>query len=395
MSAYNKVNGTYACEHPHLLSEILRRQLGFQGWVMSDYGATHSTVEAANAGLDQEMPTPVFFGDQLLQAIQTGQVSPGTLDSTVHRIVRTMFAHGLFEQPVQISSLPVQPHGKLAREIAGHAIVLLKNAGELLPLSSQELRSVAVIGGDAHHNIAGGGSSLVKPPYLVSMLEGIRRRAGERVRVEYAEGVDPLSAADLLPGPPSVPSSILTPMKSDTLAHGLHAEYWTNACFEGEPDLVRVDRQVALNLGFFNYSMFNASSLTTPQEFSNAISVRWTGSITAPTTGNYTLSLTHLGTARLYLDGHLKIENPGIVLGSQSVALHLVAGQPHALRIDYAADRPEQYAPAPGELSVAGLTGSKVRLGWEHPPEAVPSAMQEAAALAGRSDVAIVVVRDY
>jgi len=227
------------------------------------------------------------------------------------------------------------------------------------------------------------------------MLEGIRRRVGEGVRVQYAEGVDPGSAVDLLPGPPLVPSSVLTPASSSSEVHGLHAEYWTNTRFEGEPELVRTDRQVALNLGFFNYTIFNASSLKTPEEFNNAISVRWTGSLTAPVTGEYTLSLTHLGTARLYLDGRLLIDDPGITLETQSVTLHLVADQPHALRIDYAADRPEQYTPVPGEVSTSGLIGSKVRLGWEHPADMVPPAMQEAAALAARSDVAVVVVRDY
>ncbi|MFL5698016.1 MAG: glycoside hydrolase family 3 C-terminal domain-containing protein [Ktedonobacteraceae bacterium] len=395
MGAYNKVNGIYSCENPHLLTEILKQQLGFTGWVMSDFEATHSTVEAANAGLDQEMPSAKFFGDQLLSALQTGQVSLATLEDKVHRILRTMFALGLFEHPVEIRPLPVQEHGKQAREIADKGIVLLKNAGGLLPLSSQQVRSVAVIGGDADHNIVGGGSSLVKPTYLVSMLEGIRRRVGEGVRVEYAEGVDPASAADLLPGPPLVPSSILTPAGSGPQAHGLHAEYWTNTRFEGEPRLVRTDRQVALNLGFFNYSIFNASSLRTPEEFNNAISVRWTGSITAPVTGKYTLSLTHLGTARLFLDGQLLIEDAGITLGTHSVTLQLVAGQPHTLRINYAADRPEQYTPVPGELSIGAMIGSKVRLGWEHPEDAIPPAMQEAAALAGQADVAVVIVRDY
>ena len=136
-----------------------------------------------------------------------------------------MFAQGLFEHPVQISPLAVQEHGQLAREIAGKGIVLLKHPDGLLPLSSQELHSVAVIGGDANHNIAGGGSSLVKPTYVVSILEGIRRRAGEGVLVEYAEGVDPASAVDLLPGPPLVPSSVLTPTDSGPEAQGLHAEY--------------------------------------------------------------------------------------------------------------------------------------------------------------------------
>ncbi len=395
MGAYNKVNGVFSCENPHLLTEILKQQLGFTGWVMSDFEATHSTVQAANAGLDQEMPSAKFFGDRLLEAIQTGQVSLAPLDDKVHRILRTMFALGLFEHPVQISPLPVEEHGKQAREIASKGIVLLKNAGGLLPLSGHQLSSVAVIGGDADHNIAGGGSSLVKPTYLVSMLEGIRRRVGEGVQVEYAEGVDPASAADLLPGPPLVPSSVLTPAGSGPEVHGLHAEYWTNTRLEGEPGLVRTDRQVALNLGFFNYSIFNASSLSTPEEFNNAISVRWTGSLTAPVTGEYTLALTHLGTARLFLDGRLLIDEPGVTLSTQSVTLQLVAGQAYTLRIDYAADRPEQYTPVPGELSIGAVIGSKVRFGWEHPEGAVLSAMQEAATLAGQSDVAVVVVRDF
>ncbi len=395
MAAYNKVNGVYSCENPHLLTDILKQQVGFTGWVMSDYEATHSTVEAANAGLDQEMPNAKFFGDRLLSAIQAGQVSMVTLDDKVHRILRTMFACGLFEHPVQSKPFPIQEHSKQAREIAGKGIVLLKNAGGLLPLANDRLHSIAVIGGDADHHITGGGSSLVKPISLVSMLEGIRRQVGEGVRVEYAEGVDPASAADLLPGPPLVPSSILTPAGSDPKVHGLHAQYWTNVHFEGEPHLVRIDRQVALNLGFFNYTLFNASQITTPEALNNAISVRWTGSLKAPVTGEYILSLTHLGTARLYLDDQLLVDDPGVTLATRSVTLSLVADQSYAVRIDYAADRPEQYAPTPGELSVAGLLGSKIRFGWKHSIGAIPPAMQKAAALAAQSDVAVVVARDY
>ncbi len=398
MGAYNKINGTYCCEHPHLLTEILRQQLGFTGWVVSDFQATHSTVEAANAGLDVELELPPakYFGNRLLEAIQEGQVNLATIDDKVLRILRTMFAFRLFDSPVQISPLPVQEHGKRARAIARQGIVLLKNARELLPLSSHELRSLAVIGADADHYITGGGSSLVQPTHLVSILEGIQRRVGEGVRVEYAEGTDPLSAADLLPGPPLVPSSVLTPTGSDLEFHGLHAQYWTNTRFEGDPKLVRIDRQVGLNFGLFNFSMANASSLPpVPEDFNNVMSVRWTGSLTAPATGDYTLSLTHLGMARLYLDDQLLIDDPGITLETRSVMRHLVASEQHTLRIEYAADRPEQYAPVPGELSTFALIGAKVRFGWEHPVDAVPSAMQEAAALARKSDVAVIVVRDY
>jgi beta-glucosidase len=393
MGAYNKINGTYCCEHPHLLTGILKQQLGFKGWVVSDFEATHSTVEAANAGLDMEldMPPLKYFGDRLLQAVQAGQVSMATIDDKVYRILRSMFALQLFEHPVQPTPLPEQEHGQLAREIAGEGIVLLKNARGLLPLSSHELRSLAVIGGDADHYITGSGSSFVKPTYVVSMLEGIRRRVGEGVQVEYAEGIDPITPADLLPGPPLVPSSVLTPVGSDRHVRGLQAEYWTNTRFEGEPQLVRTDRQVNLNLGLYNF--MNASSLETPMKFNFDISVRWRGSLTVPVTGEYTLSLTHLGTARLYLDGQLLIDDPGVTLQTQSVTLSLEAFQPHALQIDYAADRPEQVAPE--GISMTSVTGSQGCLSWKHPAGVVPPAMQEAAALAGRSDVAVVVVRDY
>src|SRR5436190_10372276 len=109
MGAYNKINGTFCCENPHVLTEILRRQLGFAGWVVSDFQATHSTVEAANAGLDVELDVPPakFFGNRLLEAIQEGKVSLATIDDKVRRILRSMFAFGLFDSPVEISPLPV------------------------------------------------------------------------------------------------------------------------------------------------------------------------------------------------------------------------------------------------------------------------------------------------
>jgi beta-glucosidase len=398
MGAYNKINGTFCCEHPHLLTEILRQQLGFTGWVVSDFQAMHSTVEAANAGLDIELDIPPgkYFGTRLLQAIQEGKVSLTTIDDKVQRILRSMFAFGLFDSPVEISPLPVQEHGELAREIARKGMVLLKNTDGLLPLSIHELKSLAVIGADADHYITGGGSSFVKPTYLVSILEGIRQHVGEGVRVAYAEGTDPLSAADLLPGPPLVPSSVLTPAGSSLEFHGLRAEYWTNPHFEGEPSLVRADRQVGLNLGLFNFAMANASSLLQlPEVFNNAMSARWTGSLTAPATGEYIFSLTHLGTARLYLDDQLLIDDPGLTLRVDHVTRHLVDGEQHELRIEYAADRPEQAAPdvkGPGGFA---LIGGKVRFGWEHPPGVIPSQIQEASTLARQSDIAVIVVRDY
>lgn len=396
MGAYNKINGRYCCENPHLLTEILKQQLGFAGWVISDFEATHSTIEASNAGLDVELgiPPAKHFGTSLLTAVQAGQVSMASIDEKVSRILRTMFAYDLFDAPVQITPLSVEEHGQVARSIASQSIVLLKNTGALLPLARHELHTVAVIGADADAYITGGGSGFVRPTYLVSILEGIRQHAGESVHVAYAQGTDPVSPADLLPGPPSVPSSVLTPGDSGSQPFGLHAEYWTNTRFEGEPQLVRIDRQVGLNLGFFNFGGMNASSLpAVPVEFNSAMSVRWTGNLIAPVSGNYTLSLTHLGMARLFLNGERLIDDPGSTLETQSVTRTLVAGQVDSLLIEYASDRPEQSASR--ESSLIALTGAKIRFGWEHPAEAIPPAIQEAAAVARNADVAFVVVRDY
>ncbi len=200
---------------------------------------------------------------------------------------------------------------------------------------------MAIIGAGADHYFAGGGSAFVRPTSLVSILEGIRRRAGKGVRVKYAQGTDPVSPADLLPGPAVVPSSVLTPTDSDAGLHGLHAQYWTNTRFEGAPGLVRTDGQAALNLGFFNF--FDQSELglpATPHDLNNAMSVRWTGYLNVPLGGDYIFSLTHLGAARLLIDGQLLIDDPGIALETQSVALPLTASQSYTLQIEYAADRP-------------------------------------------------------
>ena len=398
MGAYNKINGRYCCENPHILTEILKQQLGFAGWVISDFEATHSTVEAAQAGLDVELgiPPAKHFGTSLLMAVQEGQVDITTIDEKVRRMLSTMFAYNLFDILVQIRPFPTEEHGRLAREIASESIVLLKNTDAFLPLAIHQLRSVAVIGADADAYITGGGSGFVQPTYLVSIREGIRRRVGESVHVEYAEGTDPVSAADILPGLPLVPSSVLTSGDADSQQRGLYAEYWTNTRFEGQPQLVRIDRQAALNLGFFNFGGLNASSLPAlPDEFNSAMSVRWSGNLMISRTGNYALSLTHLGTTRLFLDGELLINDPGITLEMQSVTRSLVAGQSYALRIEYAADRPEQSISGGGELGMIPLTGAKIRFGWEHPAEAIHPAIREAAVLAGRMDVVVVVVRDY
>jgi beta-glucosidase len=167
MCAYNQVNFFYACENKQLLS-ILRNDWHFTGWVMSDWGATHSTVRAVKAGLDQEMgeelDTHVWYGQMLADAVASGAVSEGEVDAMARRVLRSYFAHGVIDDPVKQGGAPDLLAGaKVTQDAAAKAIVLLKNARGVLPLAASAKR-IAVIGGAADLGVySGGGSSQVKP----------------------------------------------------------------------------------------------------------------------------------------------------------------------------------------------------------------------------------------
>lgn len=222
MCSYNHVGGTYACENPWLLDEVLRKDWGFKGYVMSDWGATHSTVAAANAGLDQESGWPFdkepFFGAPLKSAIGKGEVSPGRLNAMAGAILHAMFANGLFEKPVTAAPMDLPKeilefHSWVSRRDAEDGAVLLKNDGAILPLSPS-VRKIVVIGGHADKGVlAGGGSSLVYPVggnavpntepktwpgpvmyYPNAPLDAIRREA-PNADVRFVDGSDRAVAA--------------------------------------------------------------------------------------------------------------------------------------------------------------------------------------------------------
>jgi beta-glucosidase len=165
MCSYNRVNGDYACENKYLLTDVLKRDWKFPGFVLSDWGATHSTVKASAAGLDNEEPSAIFYGDPLLKAAQSGAVPMAQIDDHVHRILRAEFASGLVDDPVQKSVIDVMEDLHIAQHLSENSIVLLRNQDALLPLDASKLHHIAVIG--AHANvgmISGGGSAQVDPP---------------------------------------------------------------------------------------------------------------------------------------------------------------------------------------------------------------------------------------
>lgn len=222
MCSYNRVNGTHACEHPWLLTQLLRNEWGWKGYVMADWGATHSTVAAANAGLDQDsgfgLSSIPYFGDPLKAAVAKGDVSMARLNEMATHIVRAMFAHGLVDYPVTSARMDLSPamlaaHAAVTRTDAEEGAVLLKNEGAILPLTPA-VRKIVVIGGHADKGVlAGSGSSLVYPVggnavpglkptgwpgpvmyYPSSPLDAIRRQA-PGAKVTFVDGSDPAAAA--------------------------------------------------------------------------------------------------------------------------------------------------------------------------------------------------------
>jgi beta-glucosidase len=227
MCSYNKYQGDWACENDYLLNQVLKKSWGFKGWVMSDWGGTHSTNKAALAGLDQEMPGSQYFADALKKAVDSNEVPMARLNDMCHRILRSMFAVGVVDHPPVSKVVDVFQGLEDAQKIAEAGIVLLRNANRALPLNAGTVKTIAVIGSHADAGVvSGGGSAQVDPPggnavpppppppgqggrggfggmfggapvyYPSSPLKMIRAKA-PKAKVEYNAGTDAAAAAAL------------------------------------------------------------------------------------------------------------------------------------------------------------------------------------------------------
>jgi beta-glucosidase len=165
MCSYNRVNGVYACENPYLLGDVLKHDWRFPGFVLSDWGGTHSTVDAISAGLDQEQPMAEYFGPKLKQSAEFGEVPMSQIDDSARRVLYAEFQAGLVDIPVQKGVPDIEAGLETARNIEEKSIVLLKNENAILPLNTEKLRTIAIIGGHADVGMmSGGGSAQVDPP---------------------------------------------------------------------------------------------------------------------------------------------------------------------------------------------------------------------------------------
>lgn len=217
MCSYNRVDGEYACENKYLLTDVLKDAWKFKGFVVTDWGGAHSIEKASAAGLDHEQPGWIFYGEELKRAVESGKVSQSELDDHVQRILRTMFATGVIDDPPQKSVVDVERGFEVARSLEEQAIVLLKNDHEQLPLAASRVHSIAIIGPHADVGmISGGGSAQVDPPvgnailppgkgqtrwlepvwFPTSPLKSIRAKA-PGTNVQFDSGADPEKAASL------------------------------------------------------------------------------------------------------------------------------------------------------------------------------------------------------
>ncbi len=364
MAAYNKLRGDYCSENNFLLNEILKKEWGFRGFVVSDWGGTHSTVEAARGGLDLEMPYGEFFGAKLLEAVKKGELSEGTIDDKIRRLMRVRFEAGLFDTAITEDEGVIHrgEHKQLALEAAKQGIVLLKNENNLLPLDGEKIKSIAIIGPNAAEaRTGGGGSSRVTPLYAVSPLEGLEKAVGKDIKLNYVPGI--AIRGDIHPLGPGY----MTPADTSKGKNGLWGEYFANWELEGKPVITRLDKFAGFN---WCYDLPHPALKRTDGK--GLFSIRWTGQLHPPKTGVYKLDVIHTDGARVYLDNRLIIDNwkkNRVVFRTAPVPL--TAGKPYDIRIEYYSD--------------GGI--STIKFGWELPDH---DPVAEAVEAAKASDVAII-----
>ncbi len=359
MSAYNKINGEYCSENDYLLKTKLKNDWNFQGLVMSDWGAVHSSIPTAKGGLDLEMPTGLYLNDStLLNEVKNGIIKESTINDKVRRILSVIDKLGLFEKTHEEDSKLVNTneHRQIALKTAQEGIVLLKNENNILPINIKKIKSIAVIGPNAAvARTGGGGSSQVNPIFAISPLEALKQKLGKNIKINYAEGIKLLGETTALPS-----SFFYLPGSNE---HGAKGEYFDNKDLKGNPAFTRTDTQINFNWGD-----------GAPKEgFKNDdFSVRWTFDLKPEKTGNYILDVLSDDGVKLYLNNKLVISDwTNHATKTNSYRTFFEAGKRYKIKLEYYDD----------------LGGADVKLAWHSPDDVL---INGAADAAKKSDAAII-----
>jgi beta-glucosidase len=323
MDSYNLVNGVHMTQNADLMQDVVEKEWGFPGIIMSDWDATYDGVAAANAGLVLEMPDGKFMNRAtLVPAVQSGKVKEATIDDKVRRILRTAIEYGFFDRPQFEPETPTfNTEGRrVSLQGALESMVLLKNEG-VLPLDEERIRTIAVIGPNAYPGIpSGGGSSHVTPVVNSSFLEGVSNYLmGTKTQVLYA------------PGSPDL-AKVYDDTDYSTAAGGneagLSAEYYNNTKLEGTPVKKETDEHV-------NFRGAGRGMLPTGIPTQH-YSVRWTGYFTPKETASYSLYVDGNDGYRLYVDDKLVMDQwDWESTELQMESMRMEAGRAYKVRLEY------------------------------------------------------------
>ena len=341
MCAYNRFRGEACCGSSLLLTDILRNEWGFDGYVVSDCGAIedisarHKVVETLPqaAALAVKSGCDLCCGEEyqgLLAVVKDGDISEAEIDAAVRRLFVARFKLGMFDPPemvpyaqVPYSVLDSEAHQRLALEAARKSVVLLKNERNLLPLK-KDLKSIAVIGPNADDVEVLLGNYNGFPSNPVTPLQGIRQKVSPATKVAYSLGCE---WAENLPYFEVIPSSALFTSIAGQKQNGLTAEYYSNNELNGEPLLTRVDEQID-----FNWWDDSPDSRLNADNFA----VRWSGELVPPGTGGYALGGYGLSGFRIYLDDSLLVKFSGVHHPSKTYKnVSLQAGRSYKLEVEY------------------------------------------------------------
>jgi beta-glucosidase len=326
MDAYNLVNGEHMTQNSFLNVEVLKREWGFRGILMSDWDATYDGVAAANAGLDLEMPSGKFMNRQtLLPAIQSGKVSVETINEKVRRILRAAVAFGFINHVQTDLAIPLydQQSRETALQTAQEGAVLLKNENHLLPLDPARIHTIAVIGPNAYPAVpTAGGSAEVTAFDPVSFMTGLSNHLGTKTKVLWNPGLKSLN--ELFSG-----ASFSSPFTVDAAgAHpGLEEQHFDNPDFSGTPSFTTTAHHIASWSGF--------QWAPSPRK---RISIRWTGYYTPKASGDYFFIVAGIGrdAYTLYINNQKVLQQtPREGQIPQYVRMHLAAGTAVPIRLDY------------------------------------------------------------
>lgn len=322
MNSYNLLNGEHTTQSSHLNNDILKKQWGFDGILMSDWGSTHSALGAALGGLDIEMPKGDHMNTKnLLPAIKDGRLSEKIIDDKVRRILRIILRFGFYDKTQKVASIPLNnpETGKIALDLARSGIVLLKNKENILPFDKNKVKTVTVIGLNANEFVCGGGSGWTFPFQHTTTLQALKKMLGEGVKINYLRGFATVTDFARL-------STFYT--ENGSKIKGLKGEYFKNKTLTGPVAFTRID-------SIINFNWFNGTPNV--DGFENVdYSVRWTGVFRAAETKEYEFHVSGDDGYRLWIDNKVVLEswkNQGNTPSKNLVKLE--AGKEYSVKLEY------------------------------------------------------------